>query len=48
MRSVKTLGGIENRTPVRQMTGTLCNLADPKPTLNQIMAISEYTQLPCK
>ena len=47
-RSVKLLGGIENKYPVRQMTGTLCNLADPKVTLNEIMAISEYSLLPCK
>ena len=33
--SVKSLGGIENKYPVRQMTGPLCNLADLKSTLNE-------------
>jgi hypothetical protein len=46
--SVKFLGGIENNNPGSQNTRTSCNLADLKHSLNQIMAISEYIQLPCK
>jgi hypothetical protein len=39
-------GGIEYGYPGSQNTRTSCNLADLKVTLNELMAISEYTLYP--